>query len=92
MKYSDCLKYIRSDNYRVLGGGKRKNIFILWKDTLFYSGLAFMFWFRLEQCDNIFVCSLSRVIAFILSYWLHITIDHHTEIGYGFFSWYMVFQ
>lgn len=64
---------------------KEKGVFRLWRDTLISSGLAFMFWFRLEQCDNVLVKTIARIIRFTLSYWLHINIDRHTQIGYGFF-------
>ena len=44
-----------------------------------------MFWFRLEQCNNVLLRTFARMVCFTLSYWLHINIDRHTQIGYGFF-------
>lgn len=52
MKYKECLDYIRSDYYRIIG--KRDvGVFRMWTSTFLDRGFHSLFWLRLSNCNNL---------------------------------------
>lgn len=83
MKYIECLDYIRSDYYRITEK-KDVGIFRMWFTTILDGGFHFLFWLRLSNCNNIFLGLAGRLLYQIIGLIMHISIQRHTKIGYGF--------
>lgn len=82
MRYKECLDYIRSDYYRIT---EKKNvgIFRMWATTILDGGFHFLFWLRLSNCNNVILGGIARMFYQIIGLILHISIQRHTQIGYG---------
>ncbi len=83
MTYKECLDYIRSDYYRIRGKEK-VGILKMLLTTAMEEGFRFLFWFRLLNCDNLFLGGVSRILYRIIGSDLRISIQRSTKIGYGF--------
>ena len=82
MKYKECLDYIRSDYYRIIG--KRDvGVFRMWTSTFLDRGFHFLFWLRLLNCNNLLLGGVSRFIYQVIGCMFHISVHRQTKIGYG---------
>ena len=82
MKYKECLDYIRSDYYRIIG--KRDvGVFRMWTSTFLDRGFHFLFWLRLSNCNNLLLGGVSRFIYQVIGCMFHISVHRQTKIGYG---------
>lgn len=64
MTYKECLDYIRSDYYRIRG--EKVGILKMLLTTAMEEGFRFLFWFRLSNCDNLFLGGVSRILYRII--------------------------
>ena len=82
MRYIECLDYIRSDYYRIIG--KRDvGVFRMWTSTFLDRGFHFLFWLRLSNCNNLLLGGVSRFIYQVIGCMFHISVHRQTKIGYG---------
>lgn len=82
MTYKEVKNYIRSDYYRITGD-KNASICKMAVLTFYDIGFRFLFWFRLAKSNNIFIRSISRIVARQISLKHGIYIERECEIGYG---------
>lgn len=80
--YSDCVKLIKSDNYR--HNGRKDSIFRIWLSSFTRTSMQFSLWYRLSQHKG-WAKPLTRYMLNRMKIKCGLFIPAKTKIGYGMY-------
>lgn len=81
--YSDCIKLIKSDRFRI-AGREESSLSVIVHSLIPFGPSSLLFWFRLCKYKG-FLYPLARLMYKLLSLNANVDIPYTTKVGYGFY-------